>query len=73
MLWWYVQTRAMAAKSQAGPVDPPQFWTSALFCVVMTVLTWLVGCYAIREFINSRARTRDMMTDLRGAVQRREP
>jgi hypothetical protein len=72
MAWWYVQTRSIAASSKSGPVDPPAFWSSALVCLVTTGVTWFVGCYLIREYLNGRDRTRALMADLRGAVRRQE-
>jgi hypothetical protein len=71
MAFWYAQTRSMAAASHDGPVDVSQFWKAALACLVTTTLAWLVGRHLIRQYLDSRDRTRALMADLRG-IERRD-
>ena len=72
MVWWFAQTRSMAAASKTGPVDPSPFWPAALTCLVTTIATWLAGGYLIREYLNGRDKTRALMAELRDAVRRQE-
>jgi len=64
-MWWFIQMRSMAASSR--------FWSAALACLITTVVAWVVGVYAIRQYLLSRDRTRAMMADLRDAIRRQGP
>ncbi|WP_460628943.1 hypothetical protein [Intrasporangium mesophilum] len=71
MIFWYLQTRAMAASSHDGPVDASQWWKPALACWVTTAVAWFVGRHLLLQYLDSRDRTRALMADLRG-VERRD-